>query len=63
MPVADVSHVLFTLADGRVVTGAETGADLATSAFGVVPTAALDVEVAKVMRTVDVGAGQPVDLT
>ena len=53
----DLSHLsLFTLADGRVVTDAETGADFATSAFGVVPTAALDIEVAKVMRTVEQGA-------
>ena len=44
----DLSHLsLFTLADGRVVTDAETGADLATSALGVLPTAALDIEVTK----------------
>ena len=53
----DLSHLsLFTLADGRVVTDAETGAEFATAAFGVVPTAALDIEVAKVMRTVEAGA-------
>jgi hypothetical protein len=53
----DLSHLsLFTLADGRVVTDAETGADLATSALGVLPTAALDIQVAKVMRTVEQGA-------
>ena len=53
----DLSHLsLFTLADGRVVTDTETGADLATSALGVLPTAALDIEVAKVMRTVEQGA-------
>lgn len=53
----DLSHLsLFTLADGRVVTDVETGADLATSAFDVMPTAALDIEVAKVMRTVKEGA-------
>ena len=53
----DLSHLeLFTLADGRVVTDAETGADLATSALGELPTAALDIEVAKVMRTVEQGA-------
>ena len=53
----DLSHLsLFTLADGRVVTDAETGADFTTSAFGVVPTAALDIEIAKVMRTVEQGA-------
>jgi hypothetical protein len=45
----DLSHLSeFTLADGRVVTDVETGADLATSAIGVMPTAALDIEVAKV---------------
>jgi hypothetical protein len=47
---------VFTLADGRVVTDVETGADLATSAFGVVPTASLDIDVAKVMGTVEAGA-------
>jgi hypothetical protein len=47
---------VFTLADGRVVTDAETGADLATSALGVLPTAALDIKAAKVMRTVEQGA-------
>ena len=53
----DLSHLsLFTLADGRVVTDAETGADLASSAVGVLPTAALDIELAKVMRTVEQGA-------
>ena len=53
----DLSHLsLFTLADGRVVTDAESGADLASSAVGVLPTAALDIEVAKVMRTVEQGA-------
>jgi hypothetical protein len=53
----DLSHLsMFTLADGRVVTDAETGAEFATAAFGVVPTAALDIEVAKVMRTVEAGA-------
>jgi len=53
----DLSHLsVFTLADGRVVTDVETGADLATSAFGVMATAALDIEVAKVMRTVEQGA-------
>ena len=53
----DLSHLsLFTLADGRVVIDAETGADLATSALGVLPTVALDIEVAKVMRTVEAGA-------
>jgi hypothetical protein len=53
----DLSHLsVFTLADGRVVTDVETGADLATSAFGVMPSAALDIEVAKVMRTVKEGA-------
>ena len=53
----DLSHLsLFTLADGRVVTDAETGADFATSPLGVVPAAALDIEVAKVMRTVEQGA-------
>ena len=53
----DLSHLsLFTLADGRAVTDSETGAEFATSAFGVLPTAALDIEVAKVMRTVEAGA-------
>jgi hypothetical protein len=52
----DLSHLsVFTLADGRVVTDVETGADLATSAFGVIATASLDIEVAKVMRTVKEG--------
>jgi Uncharacterised protein family (UPF0158) len=53
----DLSHPsLFTLADAQVVTDAETGAVLATSAFGVVPTAALDIDVTKVMATVEAGA-------
>src|SRR5450759_2307409 len=53
----DLSHLsLFTLADGRVVTDAETGAELATSALGVMPTAALDIEVTKVMQTVKTSA-------
>jgi hypothetical protein len=53
----DLSHLsLFTLADGRVVTDAETGGELATSAHGVMPTAALDIEVTKVMQTVETGA-------
>jgi Uncharacterised protein family (UPF0158) len=53
----DLSHLsLFTLADGRAVTAAETGSELATSAFGGVPTAALDIKVAKVMQTVELGA-------
>ena len=53
----DLSHLsLFTLADGRLVTDAESGAEFATSALGVVPTGALDIEVAKVMRTVEAGA-------
>jgi hypothetical protein len=53
----DLSHLsLFTLADGRVVTDAETGAELATSALGVLPTAALDIEVTKVMQTVKTSA-------
>lgn len=53
----DLNHLsVFTLADGRVVTDAATGADYATSAFGEVPAASLDIEVARVMRTVDQGA-------
>lgn len=53
----DLSHLsVFTLADGRVVTDAETGGELATSALGVMPTAALDIEVTKVMQTVKTGA-------
>lgn len=53
----DLSHLsLFTLADGRVVTDGETGAEFATSAFGGLPAAALDIGVAKVMRTVEQGA-------
>jgi hypothetical protein len=53
----DLSHLsVFTLTDGRLVTDAATGAELATSAFGVMPTAALDIEVAKVMQTVKEGA-------
>jgi hypothetical protein len=53
----DLSHLsLFTLDDGRVVTDAETGGELATSSLGVMPTAALDIEVTKVMRTVKTGA-------
>jgi len=53
----DLSHLsLFTLADGRVVTDPETGGELATSALGAMPTAALDIEVTKVMQTVTTGA-------
>jgi hypothetical protein len=53
----DLSHLsVFTLADGRVVTDAETGAERATSAFGVLPVEALDIEVATVMRAVEAGA-------
>jgi len=53
----DLSHLsLFTLADGRVVTDPEFGAELATSAVGALPAAALDIAVAKVMQTVEQGA-------
>jgi len=53
----DLLHLsLFTLADGRLVTDAETGPELATSALGVLSTAALDIEVTKVMQTVKTGA-------
>lgn len=53
----DLSHLsLFTLADGRVVTDAEIGADLATPALGELPIAPVDIEVAKVMRMVEQGA-------
>jgi hypothetical protein len=37
---------VFTLADGRVVTDAETGAELATSALGVVPAGVLEIGLA-----------------
>lgn len=53
----DLSHLsVFTLPDGRLVTDRETGAELGTSPFGGFPSAALDIEVAKVMRTVEAGA-------
>jgi hypothetical protein len=59
----DLSNLsLFTPADGRVVTDAETVRELAISAPGVMSTAALDIEVAKLMRTVEAGMGCAVPL-
>lgn len=52
----DLSHLSsFTLADGRMVADAKTGAELVTTAIGVAPTAELDMEVTKVMATVEAG--------
>ena len=53
----DLSHLSsFTLADGRVVADAKTGAELATTAIGSTPAAELDIAITKVMATV--GAGE-----
>jgi hypothetical protein len=52
----DRSHLsMFTLADGRLVTDEDTGADMAGSAGGPI-SAPLDIESAKVGRTVGPGA-------
>ncbi|OIN78806.1 UPF0158 family protein [Mycobacterium malmoense] len=52
----DRSHLsLFNLADGRVVTDAQTGAELAGSIGGPI-TESLDIEVAKVAGVVELGA-------
>jgi len=52
----DRSHLsLFTLADGRVITDEETGAEMAASVRGPV-IASIDIDVAKVVRTVEPGA-------
>ncbi|RNL59221.1 hypothetical protein [Arthrobacter oryzae] len=52
----DRSHLsMFTLADGRVITDEETGAEMAGSAHGPI-IAPLDIAAAKVARTVEPGA-------
>ena len=52
----DLSHLsMFTLADGRVVTDEETGAELAGSISGPI-IAPIDISTAKVARTVEPGA-------
>ncbi|MFF1254387.1 hypothetical protein ACFVYC_18105 [Pseudarthrobacter sp. NPDC058329] len=52
----DRSHLsLFTLADGRVITDEETGAEMAVSARGPI-IAPIDIAAAKVVRTVEPGA-------
>jgi hypothetical protein len=52
----DRSHLsMFTLADGRVVTDAQTGAEMAASSGGPVITA-IDLVSARVARTVELGA-------
>ncbi|MFF1254798.1 UPF0158 family protein [Pseudarthrobacter sp. NPDC058329] len=52
----DRSHLsMFSLADGRVITDEETGAEMAASVHGPI-TASIDIEVAKVVRTVEPGA-------
>ncbi|MEV7475290.1 UPF0158 family protein [Pseudarthrobacter oxydans] len=52
----DRAHLsMFTLADGQVITDEETGAEMAVSVGGPV-TAPMDIDVAKVMRTVGPGA-------
>ena len=52
----DLSHLsLFTLADGRIVTDEETGAELAGSVSGPL-TAVIDIATAKVARTLGPGA-------
>lgn len=53
----DRSHLsLFTLADGRVVTDEETGAEMAVSVGGPVMAPPIDIDMAKVVRTVEPGA-------
>jgi hypothetical protein len=52
----DRSHLsMFTLADGRVITDEETGAEMAASFRGPI-IAPIDIDVAKVVRTVQPGA-------
>ncbi|MDE8669946.1 UPF0158 family protein [Pseudarthrobacter sp. H3Y2-7] len=52
----DRSHLsLFTLADGRVITDEETGAEMAGSFRGPI-IAPIDIDVAKVVRTLEAGA-------
>ena len=58
----DRSHLsMFTLADGRVVTDTETGAEMAGSIGGPI-TEAVDIESAKVARTAGARGGVPVHL-
>ncbi|MDR7166097.1 hypothetical protein J2X12_004151 [Pseudarthrobacter oxydans] len=53
----DRSHLsLFTLADGRVVTDEETGAEMAVSVGGPLMAPPIDIDMAKVVRTVEPGA-------
>ena len=53
----DRSHLsLFTLADGRVVTDEETGSEMAVSVGGPVMAPPIDIDMAKVVRTVEPGA-------
>ncbi|MEW1856998.1 hypothetical protein AB0282_11865 [Pseudarthrobacter oxydans] len=53
----DRSHLsLFTLADGRTVTDEETGAEMAVSVSGPVMAPPIDIDMAKVVRTVEPGA-------
>ncbi|MGH3444756.1 MAG: hypothetical protein ACRDPB_05225, partial [Nocardioidaceae bacterium] len=55
----DLSHLsMFTLADGRVVTDEETGAELATSAGGPL-IATLDIESVKVARVLEPSQPHP----
>lgn len=52
----DRSHLsVFTLSDGRVITDEETGAEMAASFRGPI-IAPIDIEIAKVIRTVELGA-------
>ncbi|MDO5737446.1 MAG: UPF0158 family protein [Propionibacteriaceae bacterium] len=52
----DRSHLsMFTLADGRLITDEVTGAELADSAFGPITASPLNIETAKVARTVQLG--------
>ena len=51
----DRSHLsLFTLADGRVITDEETGAEMAGSVTGPI-SAPIDIAAARVVRTVEPG--------
>src|SRR5690349_17602241 len=53
----DRSHLsMFTLSDGRVVTDEETRAEMAVSVGGPVMASPLDIDVARVVRTVEPGA-------
>ncbi|MFF1385729.1 hypothetical protein ACFVWT_19430 [Arthrobacter sp. NPDC058288] len=53
----DRSHLsMFTLSDGRVVTDEETGVEMVASVGGPVMVPSLDIDVTKVVRTVELGA-------